>query len=513
MRIFTIFAARGTKVMSETTEIVYKVRKPRRKGISFNLELRPRANTFPIYLRITEEGKHYRFKSTILLSKKSDWDSQRQKIRYTEPNRDKWQEELDKLVERAMDIYRELEKEGTASPDKIIEELTHGNRKGSSFLEYAERLREECRKNGQLSSMNKYNQVCRKFTSYMNSRGRNPYSVTFKEMDYEFISDFVSYLSSLDNKQYMPHGEKPDICTPGAPKLHPNYIRKILQYVNTVFKSAEKAKIIKHEDNPFLTYTKLKPVKTDREELTQDEVQRVINLELKPGTKEWHSRNFFLFAMYCAGIRIGDVLCLRWINITDDNRLHYQMSKNHKIQDIPLLPPALEILSLYRDEATSPEDYIFPYMKGGRDSELWAEIKTVKDFDILDGDMKLKYKRAIMSKESLVNNGLKIIHDKLGLTKPLTTHIARHTFARLAKEVHLDNSLVQGLLKHSSLSTTEKYMGRFSTDAQDEALKAVFQPMAPEMMRKKDILNRLAELSLEELEALLAIHKEKQASK
>ena len=118
-----------------------------------------------------------------------------------------------------------------------------------------------------------------------------------------------------------------------------------------------------------------------------------------------------------------------------------------------------------------------------------------------------------MSKESLVNNGLKIIHDKLGLTKPLTTHIARHTFARLAKEVHLDNSLVQGLLKHSSLSTTEKYMGRFSTDAQDEALKAVFQPMAPEMMRKKDILNRLAELSLEELEALLAIHKEKQASK
>ena len=26
-------------------------------------------------------------------------------------------------------------------------------------------------------------------------------------------------------------------------------------------------------------------------------------------------------------------------NITEDNRLHYQMSKNHKIQDIPLLPP------------------------------------------------------------------------------------------------------------------------------------------------------------------------------
>ena len=139
--------------------------------------------------------------------------------------------------------------------------------------------------------------------------------------------------------------------------------------------------------------------------------------------------------------------------------------------------------------------------------------RTVKDFDILDGEIKLKYKRAIMAKESLVNNGLKIIHDKLGLTKPLTTHIARHTFARLAKEVHLDNSLVQGLLKHSSLSTTEKYMGRFSTDAQDEALKAVFKPMAPEMMRKKELLDQLAEFSEEELEKILAKQKKKKKTK
>ena len=50
-------------------------------------------------------------------------------------------------------------------------------------------------------------------------------------------------------------------------------------------------------------------------------------------------------------------------------------------------------------------------------------------------------------------------------------------------------------------------MGRFSNDAQDEALKAVFQPLAPEMMRKKELLNQLAELSESELEALLAAHK------
>ena len=109
-------------------------------------------------------------------------------------------------------------------------------------------------------------------------------------------------------------------------------------------------------------------------------------------------------------------------------------------------------------------------------------------------------------KEALVNNGLKIVREKAGISKPLSTHIARHTFARLAKEVHTDNSLLQGLLMHSSVSTTEQYMGRFSTSARDEALKEIFKPLAPEMMHKKDLLDQLAELSVEELEGLLKLH-------
>ena len=312
-------------------------------------------------------------------------------------------------------------------------------------------------------------------------------------------------MQSLDNKQYMAHNDRPDSVTTGAKKLHPNYIAKILQYMNTVFESAEKAKVIKHEENPFNTY-RIKTVKTDREELSLEEVQRIVHLELVKGTGEWHSRNFFLFAMYCAGIRIGDVLCLRWNNITEDNRLHYQMSKNHKIQDLPLIPPAIEILDLYRADGASPDDFIFPYMKTGKYAELWQEVKSIRDFDLLSGDMKLKFKQTVSSKEAHVNNGLRKIRDMAGITKPLSTHIARHTFARLAKEVHTDNSLLQGLMMHSNISTTEKYMGRFSTDARDEALKERFKPLAPEMMRKKELLDRLAKLQVEELEVIVKEH-------
>ena len=480
------------------------VRIERRKGITFNLEIQKKSNGYPVFLRITENGQHRRYKSTIVLQRKSDWDSKNQRIKPTEQMYESWQKELDGLLQQAREIDRTLKKQGVSSADKIVEELRFGT-KSESFLVFAEQKVQECRAAGRLSSMNKYSQVCRKFIAFMESRGRDPYSVTFREIDYTFIAEFDAFMQSLDNKQYMAHNDRPDSVTTGAKKLHPNYIAKILQYMNTVFESAEKAKVIKHEENPFNTY-RIKTVKTDREELSLEEVQRIVHLELVKGTGEWHSRNFFLFAMYCAGIRIGDVLCLRWNNITEDNRLHYQMSKNHKIQDLPLIPPAIEILDLYRADGASPDDFIFPYMKTGKYAELWQEVKSIRDFDLLSGDMKLKFKQTVSSKEAHVNNGLRKIRDMAGITKPLSTHIARHTFARLAKEVHTDNSLLQGLMMHSNISTTEKYMGRFSTDARDEALKEIFKPLAPEMMRKKELLDRLAKLQVEELEVIVKEH-------
>ena len=488
-----------------------KVSIGRRKQITFNFELRKGSTGFAVFLRITEERLHKRYKSTIELKRKTDWDSKHQKIKPSETMAESWQAELDALMEKARCIHRDLEKSGMSSADKIIEELRYGAH-SESFLVFAEEKVSECRTAGRLSSMNKYAQVCRKFTAFMESRGRDPRSVTFREIDYTFIADFDAFMQSLDNKQYMAHGDRPDSVSTGAKKLHPNYIAKVLQYMNTIFESAEKAKLIKHEDNPFNSY-KIKTVKTDREELTLEEVQRIVHLELEEGSGEWHSRNFFLFAMYCAGIRVGDVLCLRWKNITEGNRLHYQMSKNHKIQDIPLLPPAIEILDMYRTPDAGPDDFVFPYMKNGRYAELWQEVKSLRDFDLLSGDMKLKYKQAVSTKEAQVNNGLRKIRDKAGLTKPLSTHIARHTFARLAKEVHIDNALLQGLLQHSSVSTTEKYMGRFSTDARDEAMKEIFRPLAPEMMRKNDLLKQLAELPEEVLAAMLVEYKKRTPNK
>ena len=81
--------------------------------------------------------------------------------------------------------------------------------------------------------------------------------------------------------------------------------------------------------------------------LRDSELTKLINLPIKENTDRWHVRNTFLFAMYEGGIRIGDVIQLRWMNIVGD-RLIYTMAKNGKRVDVILVQEAVRILKLYK---------------------------------------------------------------------------------------------------------------------------------------------------------------------
>ena len=496
----------------------YYSRPQRKSTISFNFEVNNanKRGGFPVYLRITENRIHKRYQTTIELSRKIDWNKTAQEIRTTEPNAKKWNNELDKLLERARDIYRDLEEDGVASAERIIEVL-EGGEKSPSFYIFAQQCTVDVYTGGAPETYLKYNGFCNKFRDYAKTRNRTPEDFKFKEITPEFLNKFEAYLHTVPNQQFS---KKPDellkrkrkkgvVTEENETKLHQNSIAKTLQIFRAIMGKAVKLGYIKEDENPFRIY-KIKMLPTHREELTREEVLAIISLDLKEDSMEWHSRNFFLFAMFCAGIRIADLLALRWSNITSDNHLRYEMGKNHKEQNIILVEPAQEILRIYRErfireKGCEPEsnDFIFPYMVGTRDYKRWKQLTTQKAIDELAPEYRLTYKKIISAKVALVNKGLRKIKELLGLSKPLTSHISRHTFAGLAKDIHTDNSILQGLLQHSSLRTTERYMRRFDTEAKDEALKEIFRPISPVGQRKQDLLEQLGKLSEDELAALV----------
>lgn len=255
--------------------------------------------------------------------------------------------------------------------------------------------------------------------------------------------------------------------------------------------------LMKPEKNPFLSYS-YKGVNTTKDKLDEAEIEKIINLDLEAGTLLWHCRNYFLFSFYCAGIRAGDFIQLRWCNITSDGRLRYQMGKNHKDRDLVLVEQAKDILSYYFQEEVKTTDYIFPLLDA---SEPYAKAISQEEKDTLPTELKIKLFNQISSKNALINKYLKKLAKMAEIEKKLSFHISRHSFAKVAKQRGTDNAKLKDLLAHSSVKITEGYMGSFDTAENDRALQHIFQKEEPSS--KDELIKLINNMSSEEINSLI----------
>ncbi|MBO7379390.1 MAG: tyrosine-type recombinase/integrase, partial [Bacteroidales bacterium] len=129
----------------------------------------------------------------------------------------------------------------------------------------------------------------------------------------------------------------------------------------------------------------------------------------------------------------------------------------------------------------------------------WARYVTQSEKDTMTPDMKRHFITTISSKNAMINKNLTRMARMAGIPKKLSFHMARHSFAKYAKEKGLDNLEVKALLAHSNLSTTQNYMGEFETEKTDAALISVFSDDRLEA----ELLSRLQQLSPHRLRSLL----------
>lgn len=431
-------------------------------SITFNFELasKPnRAGKYPIFLRITQNRKSVRIKTSVELEHKSDWNPKRKEVRLSEPNAIKWNAILSNELEAAKDKYRELKETSSATSLKIKEKIKSGET-SKSFLQYARHRTQELYDNGNIRNYKKYNGFCNKLEKYQTDSHGVVRDLLFSEIDTSFLAKFETYLHTLRNER------EPEKV------LHVNTIQVCFNVFRAIIRRAiEVDNMMPLEKNPFLTF-KIKGVKTEKEKLDSDEIERIKNLDLPQGSLIWNCRNYFLFSYYCAGIRVGDFIQLRWVNISNDGRIHYQMGKNHKMRDLILVEPAKQILGFYRHPEAKATDYIFPILDSNAD---YAKAITQEEKDVLPSDVKKILFAQIEAKTALINKTLKRIASSAGIEKKLSFHISRHTFAKAAKQKGIDNAKVRDLLAHHSLKTTEGYMGYFDTAENDAALSSVFE--------------------------------------
>lgn len=430
---------------------------------TFNLELNSkpnRDNTFSILLRITQDRKHKRVKTSVQVKNKNDFNSKAKFgkwIRTSEPNHKKWNDELESEIEKAKDIYRELKDEGIATKENIVANIS-AEQKSDSFLEYVKKVKQEIYNAGGQRNYKKYNDFYNKLTYFLEHE-KKVNDITFKGLTPSFLSAFHSHLKTLRNQR---HPEK---------FLHPNSIAVTLNIFKTLINRAiEIDRQMKFDTNPFIGYS-YKTIKTSKEKLSETEINQLEDVKLDTNSLHHHARNSFLFSFYCAGIRAGDLLQLRWINITADNRLEYQMDKNTKPRNFKLIPKAINILNQYKKEASKRTDYIFPFLDSNAD---YAVATTQDEISTMSRALNEKRLSRISTNNALLNKYIKKVAKQVGITKTVSMHIARHTFASIAKQKNIANGVIQELLAHENSRTTDVYMGNFDTSVQDNALNSIF---------------------------------------
>lgn len=224
----------------------------------------------------------------------------------------------------------------------------------------------------------------------------NPEHTTFKQVNESFVTRFKEYL--------MNHKE-----------IHNNTASGYFEVFREGLKKAFKEGILK--ESPARNVKGIKKTDVKREYLTEGEIQSLASTECD----NEKMKRAFLFACL-TGLRWCDIYKLKWneIEINNDKyKLVFRQQKTKGLEYFPLSKQAIELLG----EPKNTDEKVFQGLKYTTDGyyrlQLWGQ--------------------------------------KAGIKKPLTFHMARHSFATQLITQGVDLYTVQKLLGHRFLRTTQIY--------------------------------------------------------
>jgi integrase/recombinase XerD len=193
----------------------------------------------------------------------------------------------------------------------------------------------------------------------------------------------------------------------------------------------------------------VKTMKSVKQKLTPDELASLEHINLPEGDILTAVRDLFLLQVYLRGIRVGDLL-QAYSHSFKDGLFTYTDDKTGQSFSIKLIGKAQAIVDRY----SGKHERLFPLME-------WEPNKRLSAFDNKRARMKEKEMAT-----AVVNKYLKILAKMAGIDKPLSSHIARHTFARMALDKITNPMVTMELLGHSSLAIHQTYLKDLRKDDQ-----------------------------------------------
>ena len=244
---------------------------------------------------------------------------------------------------------------------------------------------------------------------------------TFSQIDRRWLEAFKRYLEK-------------DARTPADKPLSANSQHSYYNKIRAALREAHKEGII--AKNPASETEGIKPGDTEREFLTYEELQAMVKAECEI---EILKRAFLFSAL--TGLRWSDVQKLTWSEVQHSNEsgyyIRFRQKKTKGSETLPISSQALDLLG----------------QRGAADKRVFYALKYSSWHNI-------KLQQWAM---------------KAGISKTITFHCARHTYATLQLTFGTDIYTVSKLLGHKDLKTTQIYAKIIDEKKREAASKITLQ--------------------------------------
>lgn len=385
--------------------------------------------TYPLVLRLTKDRRS----TYVYLGKnikEKEWDAVHHKVRTVHNNSKRLNSFLINRLSAAHNSLLELELQRSDFSLQMLKEKVAGKSNENTFLVQAEMHFDIILKEGKFNRYSGEKAAINHLRRFLKGR-----DIAFQDITIQFLERFKAHLI-------------------GDLKVSEHSAVNYLITIRSIYNKAIKAGIVKQIHYPFgRDKMKLKKPESEKIGLEKEEVNLIEEMKLDENSFLHHARNIWLTSFYFAGVRASDVLRLKWSDFKN-GRLHYTMVKNLKTGSLKVPQKAEKILKQY-------------YFRKADHGLVFPDLDCVEDFgDNVDVQKKLKYRIRKIDK------ALKKIAEMLEIKKPLSMHIARHTFGNISGD-RIPIQKLQQLYRHSSIITTIGYQKSFLNKGTDDALDAV----------------------------------------
>lgn len=327
-------------------------------------------------------------------------------------------------IRKLQNIISCLNREGTGYTAEDVVSIYLSPAGKRNFISFARNLAAELEQIGKRCTAETYTTATNSFARFRKER-----DIPLDDMNSDLMTAYEVYLKSIG------------IC--------PNSISFYMRNLRAIYNRAVD-KELTIQRHPFKhVYTGID--KTLKRAIPLNVIRRIRDMDLSMNPVMDYARDIFMFSFYTRGMAFVDMAFLKKKDL-HNGVLSYRRHKTGQRLFIKWEKPMQELVDKY-DTDGSP--YLLPIIKNNGNDE------------------RRQYKNEIHR----VNNKLKKIGERLGLLTPLTTYVARHGWASVAKSKNIPIATISEAMGHDSETTTRIYLASLDTSIVDRANSLILKSL------------------------------------